>query len=334
MTNRCDEPERSGREGKNGAAPTLNGAGPKRIFFGDASLAEDLSSAETEAIQRLVEKEGATQRLLMRLQSQANIDLWRRILAPPRITLGPGWSKDPGRSNQAILGSLGAAVVSSSLLEAILLAGANDRSYLPLADTLAGIGRMGEPLGAAEYRGEEAVDETEPGELVITPLPDTWIPAPQAELLRRVEYLPFSLMRAIAHRPEELRLLQPRQFEHFVGELLEALMFDEVKITPQTKDGGRDIVAVKRVDGFPIIFAVECKHWREDRPVDVVAMRTLLGTIEGRQATAHCGMLVTSSRFTADAIRFTTAEPRLSGRDYGDLVRWISEYDQLQQLRT
>jgi HJR/Mrr/RecB family endonuclease len=129
------------------------------------------------------------------------------------------------------------------------------------------------------------------------------------------------LIKMLAEHPENIYSLSPRKFEELVAELLarEGL---RVELTPETHDGGRDILAFMNTAVGEHLFLVECKRYSPDRPVDVALVRNLYGVVEAERATA--GLLVTSSYFTKPAIAFQGfLKTRLSLKDYRKLVNWI-----------
>lgn len=66
--------------------------------------------------------------------------------------------------------------------------------------------------------------------------------------------------------------MSSRDFELFVAEIFEKRGFS-VKITPKTRDGGKDIIATK-ADPIPYTLIIECKHWGETHKVDVGVVRS------------------------------------------------------------
>src|SRR6185436_18583273 len=117
-----------------------------------------------------------------------------------------------------------------------------------------------------------------------TVLPEMEVLADQTSILgepaitiRRIEYIPFQMLWSIANAPDAMRRLAPRQFEEFVAELISRIGFVDIELTPQSRDGGRDIIAQRHVNGIPLTFLLECKRYAETHPVGVGLMRELLG---------------------------------------------------------
>jgi len=125
----------------------------------------------------------------------------------------------------------------------------------------------------------------------------------------------------IRNNPHLLRSMTPRAFEELVAELLDREGL-EVKLTPPSKDGGRDILAYAQTIAGQHLYLVECKHYRPDRPVGVGIVRALYGVVTVENATA--GIIVTTSSFTSGALAFRDlVKHRLELRDYSNLVQWL-----------
>lgn len=122
------------------------------------------------------------------------------------------------------------------------------------------------------------------------------------------------------YHKEKIKNMSSRDFEYFVGDIFEKLGFS-VKITKETRDGGRDIIATKS-DPIPYTLIVECKHWGEQHKVDVSVIRSLYGVQTAEQA--NQSIVVTSSKFTKDARKFAEARKNLMTLwDIDDLLKLI-----------
>lgn len=131
------------------------------------------------------------------------------------------------------------------------------------------------------------------------------------------------LIRHLSNRPEDLYDIDPRKFEELVAELLRKEGM-KVRLTPTTRDGGRDILAIGTSSLGVHLHLVECKRYAPHRPIRVERVRSLYGVIEAEKATA--GLLVTTSYFTRDAHKFRNqVKHRLSLKDYNDLVQWLKQ---------
>jgi len=129
------------------------------------------------------------------------------------------------------------------------------------------------------------------------------------------------LLRQLAESPTDLYSLPPRKFEEMVRELLEREGYD-AQLTQQTRDGGVDILAQKTLHGDSVLYLVECKRYAKRNPVGVGVVRALYGVVEDVRATK--GLIVTTSRFTADALKKAEDQRfRMSLRGYDELVAWL-----------
>jgi len=132
------------------------------------------------------------------------------------------------------------------------------------------------------------------------------------------------LVRRVVESPDSLDDLTPREFEELVAELLAGHGW-EVSLTPQTRDGGYDILGISRdATGFELSWAVECKHYRSDRKVGVDVLRGLYGVKESLGFSQS--VLVTSSTITAEAKRFAQTHPGIQLVDRGTLLQWFVQY--------
>jgi hypothetical protein len=133
-----------------------------------------------------------------------------------------------------------------------------------------------------------------------------------------------TLIAQLAAHPGDLHCLHPRRFEELVAELL-ARQGLEARLTPPSRDGGRDVIARQRSPLGHHLYYVECKRYAPDRPVGVGLVRALYGVVEADRATA--GLLVTTSHFTRGALQFTDQlRNRLALKDYEALCFWLSRH--------
>lgn len=124
--------------------------------------------------------------------------------------------------------------------------------------------------------------------------------------------------------PRLMMELAPRRFEELVAELLTRDGLD-VELTPERKDGGRDVLAYMDTEFGRHLYLVECKRYSSDRPVGVEIVRALYGVVEHERATA--GLLITTSRFTAPAVDFqTTIKNRMTLKEYTHLCDWLKRH--------
>lgn len=117
-----------------------------------------------------------------------------------------------------------------------------------------------------------------------------------------------------------MRELGPRQFEELVAELFQDMGY-EVRLTPRTRDGGRDVIAFFKDAAGTLLTLIECKRFAPHRPVGVGIVRELYGVVEAERASR--GVVATTSFFTKDAEAFQERiKYRLSLADYQSLADW------------
>ena len=132
------------------------------------------------------------------------------------------------------------------------------------------------------------------------------------------------VIRSLSRHPEELLAMAPRAFEELIAELLAREGMD-VTLTPPSRDRGRDILAVARTPVSKQLYLVECKRYARGNPVDVTVVRSLYGVVMKENASS--GVIVTTSRFTSDALNF--AEPvqyRMGLVDFQSLLGWLKKH--------
>lgn len=152
-------------------------------------------------------------------------------------------------------------------------------------------------------------------------LPEHNIIRVPSEIRNDIKVMNNALLDQIARRPEILDQLTHRQFEEVVCDLFERKGYN-VRLTKQTRDGGKDVIIVNHSLLGELVFYAECKKYARTHPVGVGLVRELYGTVSADRVTA--GILITSSYFTEDAWRFRgKVKTRMNLLDYSDLIREI-----------
>lgn len=179
-------------------------------------------------------------------------------------------------------------------------------------------------FGRLTLRPDEALP---PPELL---LPKLHLPPEYANRLIQVQHIPLEILQIIFGDPRTVHALTPREFEEFIAEMVDKLGFIDVKLTPKSNDGGRDVIASKIIHNIPLTFFFECKKYADDNVVQLDTLRALLGVVAHHGTTANIGVLVTTSRFTQGCKDLIASECRLDGKDYDGIVDWIGEYQRRQ----
>jgi DNA-directed RNA polymerase specialized sigma24 family protein/HJR/Mrr/RecB family endonuclease len=139
------------------------------------------------------------------------------------------------------------------------------------------------------------------------------------------------LIKHLATHPHKMYDLDPYKFEKLVAALMKDMGYD-VYHTSQTRDGGRDIIAVmKTPSNDQIVTIVECKRYRADRVIGIDIVKSFLYTIR-EQDKANAGWIVTTSTFSPEAINEQKKYKwQLSLKDNNHLTDWCSNYGQWKQ---
>lgn len=141
----------------------------------------------------------------------------------------------------------------------------------------------------------------------------------------QVDQLNLELIQHLKKHPDYLYKISPRKFEEVVGDILHDLGCD-VEITPQTRDGGRDILAAFPSPAGKLLAIVECKRFSPHRKVGIDLVERFLWVMDKKDR-ASCGLLVTTTYFSPEAKALETEfEYRLKLRDFSHLKQWIANY--------
>jgi hypothetical protein len=138
------------------------------------------------------------------------------------------------------------------------------------------------------------------------------------------------LMREIAAHPSLLRTIERRTFEKLIAELFDGFGY-QVELTQRTRDGGKDIIAVKKIDTVDIRYLIECKRPDPGNKIAVSTIRELLGVKADDPASK--AILVTTTDFTRDAkLLMERHRWNLEGKVYDDIVAWVNNYNRIKGI--
>lgn len=134
------------------------------------------------------------------------------------------------------------------------------------------------------------------------------------------------LFSEISKKPEILYQLDPRRFEELIANIFSRYGFS-VELTKQTRDGGRDIIAVRSDLDIKSRYIIECKRYAQHRPVGVELVRSLYG-VQMKEG-ANKSVIATTSYFTPDAVKFAetnnTTEWLMDLKGYKDILKWVRD---------
>lgn len=141
------------------------------------------------------------------------------------------------------------------------------------------------------------------------------------EIIQSASFFDSLLIKRYSNNPQALLKLTPRQFEELVAELWSKFGWN-VELTAKTRDGGRDIIAI-RSNPVQHKILIECKRMSDSVGVGIV--RELHGVVEDEKA--NKGVIVTTSWFSKEAKRYLERNQwRLSGTDFIGLNSWLRDY--------
>ena len=133
------------------------------------------------------------------------------------------------------------------------------------------------------------------------------------------------LIRRFARNPEELKKVDRRKLEEIIAELFDGFGY-EVELTKRTRDGGRDIIAIKeKGTEVTVKYLIEAKRPEPGNPIGVGAVRELYGVKVDEHATK--AVLATTTHFTRDANMFFERNRwELEPRDFDGIMSWVNDY--------
>jgi len=144
------------------------------------------------------------------------------------------------------------------------------------------------------------------------------------KIITNLNYGVSDLILEVSKRPDVLYQIAPKEFEELIANIFSRHGFS-VELTKQTRDGGRDIIAIRSDLGIRSKYIIECKRYSKSNPVRVDLVRNLYGV--QAQEGANKSVLATTSYFTPDAKKFAetvnTTQWAMDLKGYEDIIRWI-----------
>lgn len=132
-----------------------------------------------------------------------------------------------------------------------------------------------------------------------------------------------ALIARLQHYPDDLRVINRRRFEHLIAELFSGFGY-EIELTQRTRDGGKDIIAIKHAE-VDLRFLIECKRPDPGNVVGVSTVRELYGVKNDDEASK--AILVTTTHFSPDAKLFSEKHRwELELKDFEAIQIWIRKY--------
>ena len=120
-----------------------------------------------------------------------------------------------------------------------------------------------------------------------------------------------------------------RLFEELIAELFNGFGFD-VELTKKTRDGGRDIVAIKSSE-VNLKYLIECKRPDPENVVGIRPVRELFGVKQDEKASK--AILATTTYFSPDALQFFERNKwELESKDFEGINNWIADYLKIKNI--
>ena len=130
----------------------------------------------------------------------------------------------------------------------------------------------------------------------------------------------------VCNNPKILETIDPKHFEEIVAELLFKQGY-QVKITQQTRDGGRDIIGMTKIGNTKFKILAECKRWKRNVGVDII--RSFCDVITDEQV--NKGFIFTTSYYTSPAKNRAKRKGCLLDLiDKEGLINWMKNYHEKQ----
>jgi len=153
------------------------------------------------------------------------------------------------------------------------------------------------------------------------------------ELEVAVKPISSQLIYDLGRRPEELYSLSGRQFEELVAELMEDMGYS-VHLTPQTRDGGRDILAYFDLPHGKALTVVDCKRFSKHRKIGPDIIERLMWVAQQKDHASQA-MIATTSYFTSGARELEKQyEWQLNLKDFNSMKEWLSQYGKWKRQDT
>lgn len=137
------------------------------------------------------------------------------------------------------------------------------------------------------------------------------------------------LINYFSKHPDELKRIDRRLFEEFVAEIFWGFGY-KVELTQKTRDGGRDIIAIKNTE-IGLKYLIECKRPDPGNKIGIKPVRELFGVKQDEKASK--AILATTSYFSKDAIQFFERNKwELESKDFNGLMDWIEIYKKKKNI--
>lgn len=140
-------------------------------------------------------------------------------------------------------------------------------------------------------------------------------------VVHKLNTIDYALYNELTSNPQLIKTLDWRLFEKLLADILETFQYD-IELLKGTKDGGIDIIAIKKEMPFGIHrYLIQAKRWQNK--VGVEPVRSLVWAHNEYRVTKSC--LATTSQFTKGAWDLANNHKwQVELKDYEKIMEWIS----------
>lgn len=125
---------------------------------------------------------------------------------------------------------------------------------------------------------------------------------------------------------EVLQSISPVGFEHLCGRLLKEFNFEDVEITPRTKDGGIDGYATLKLNPFVSMNVYfQCKRYNGTVPIEKV--QAFIGVMETNNRSVEKGLMITTGSFSKNALEIEKSNNKIELIDGEKLVEMFEKVE-------
>lgn len=125
----------------------------------------------------------------------------------------------------------------------------------------------------------------------------------ESEVIQVLRSYVSKLIELIANSSKALAEIEWRDIERVIAEVFDGLGFD-AKLTPASKDGGKDVILECRAKGTRKSYIVEIKHWRSGQRVGEGKIREFLQVITREKRDG--GLFLSTYGFVENAVESLT----------------------------
>ena len=144
---------------------------------------------------------------------------------------------------------------------------------------------------------------------------------------KRLQIRPYTPPRFNSLKLEQLRSMNPYQFERYVASMYQKIGYSNAYATQGSNDEGRDVIMNDDKTGQ--LYYVECKRYGED----TVISRPIIQKLQGAcSADGAKGIIITTGRYTDPALDFAK-KVGIECVRVGQLLEMIEQAEQMEKRK-